>query len=121
MLTLIRSWRFAGIVAAAGALGTGAYAFAASNTVPTSYAGSGNGTISGFTVSAVVHHLDSSNAIDYSTFTLNQSATTVKAKLVAAGSTYTACTIASGTSATCTYGTPVVVATADQLDVIATS
>ena len=44
--------RTLGILIVAAALATGAYAFTATNTVPGSNAGSGGGTISGYTVPA---------------------------------------------------------------------
>ena len=40
---------------------TGAYVFTASNTVPNTNAGSGSGTISGYTISGVAYNLNSSN------------------------------------------------------------
>ena len=120
MLSMIRTWRFVGAALVAGALSTGAYAFTASNTVPASNAGSGNGAISGYTITAVAYVLNASNAISSTTFTLNAAATTVKAKIVTTDS-YTTCSIVGGTAVTCAYGTPVSVVSADQLDVIATS
>jgi hypothetical protein len=101
---------------------TVATAFAASNTVPTSSAGEGAGTVSGYTVTNVHYELNASNpaSIDYVSFTLNASATTVKIKLVAAGSTYYSCTNTSGNSWQCTTA-GATVQPADELRVIATS
>ena len=102
----------------------GAYAFTASNTVPTSAAGSGSGTISGYAVSAVHYNLNASTPqnIDSVTFTLDiapPAGGSVKVKLVAAGSTYYSCTNVT-TAVTCTTTSPqATVATADQLLVIA--
>lgn len=107
----------------AAVLGAGTYAFTATNTVPASRAGSGSGTISGYTVSSVAYQLAAATPsnIDKATFTLDANATVVKAKLVAAGTTYTDCTVTGGTSVTCDFSPDVAVTTADQLSVIATS
>lgn len=102
----------------------GTYAMTASNTVPTSSAGAGSGTISGYTVSAVHYALNSSNPqnIDGVTFTLDSTppaGSTVKVKLVAAGSTYYSCTN-TGADVSCTTTSPqATVSAADQLLVIA--
>jgi hypothetical protein len=100
-----------------------AYAFTASNTVPSSRSGSGSGTISGYTVSNVDYQLDATSPsnIDSVTFTLDAAATTVKAKLVSGSSTYTSCSVAGGTDVTCDFSPDVAVASADQLSVIATA
>ena len=65
--------RIIGILVVAAALATGAYAFTATNTVPDSSAGSGSGTISGYTVSAIAYQLNATTPsnIDSMTFTLN--------------------------------------------------
>ena len=98
-----------------------ATAFAASNTVPDSYAGDGSGTISGYTVSNIQYHLNATDSgnIDSVSFTLSASAGTVKIKLVAAGSTWYDCTNTSGNNWSCTT-TGATVLSADQLRVIAT-
>jgi hypothetical protein len=110
-------------LAVAVTLGVATYAFTATNTVPASYAGSGSGSISGYTVSNVQYQLDATNPanIDGVTFTLNASATVAKAKVVAAATTYTNCTIAGGVNVTCDLSPNVAVTAADQLSVIATS
>ena len=54
--------RILGILVVAAALATGAYAFTATNTVPDSSAGSGSGTISGYTVSAIAYHAERDDA-----------------------------------------------------------
>ena len=106
----------------AAALSSGAYAFTATNTVPGTSAGSGSGTISGYTVSAVQYQLASTPSdIDSVTFTLNANATTVKAKVVGASSTYTDCSISGGVSVTCDFSPDIAVSTADSLSVIATA
>ena len=83
--------RIIGILVVAAALATGAYAFTATNTVPDSNAGSGSGTISGYTVSAIAYQLNATTPsnIDSVTFTLNAAATTAKAKVVSGSTTYT--------------------------------
>lgn len=115
--------RIVGTLVVAIALALGAYAFTATNTVPGTSAGSGSGAISGYTVSNVQYVLNATTPsdIDSMTFTLNASATTVKAKVVAASTTYTDCTIVGGVNVTCDFSPDVSVASADQLSVIATS
>ena len=107
----------------AGVLGAGTYAFTATNTVPASYAGSGSGAISGYTVSGVQYTLAAGNPsnIDKVAFTLDASASVVKAKLVAASSSYTDCTVTGGTSVSCDFSPDVAVTSADQLSVVAHS
>ena len=114
--------RILGILVVAAALATGAYAFTATNTVPDSNAGSGSGTISGYTVSAIAYQLNATTPsdIDSVTFTLNASATTVKAKVVSGSTTYTDCSVA-GFNVTCDFSPDIAITTADQLSVIATS
>ena len=115
--------RIIGILVVAAALATGAYAFTATNTVPNSNAGSGSGTISGYTVSGIAYTLNATTPsdIDSMTFTLNANASTVKAKIVAASTTYTDCSIAGGVNVTCNFSPDIDITTADQLSVIATS
>lgn len=103
-------------------LGATAYAFAASNTVPTSRAGDGAGAISGYTVSAVAYTLDpvDPSLLDAVSFTLDAAATTVKIKLVAAGSTWYNCTNSAVNDWTCDT-TGATVESMDELMVIALS
>ncbi len=60
-------------VAIAAILGTGAYAFTASNTVANSTAGSGVGTVSGYTVSGIHYSLNATTPanIDSLNFTVS--------------------------------------------------
>lgn len=97
---------------------TAAFAFAASNTVPASYAGDGVSTTSGYTVTNVVYTLNTTTPtnIDSVKFDLNASAATAKIQLVASGAYYN-CTGASNTW-TCTT-TGATVSSATQLRVIA--
>ncbi|MDH4176215.1 MAG: hypothetical protein OEV72_01465 [Thermoleophilia bacterium] len=99
------------------------YGFTATNTVPGSYAGDGNNTISGYTVTNVDYTLNATDPslIDKVDFTLNSAAGEVKVKLVSTGTTYSNCTVTGGTSVSCDFPTgsePTVLA-ADQLRVIA--
>jgi hypothetical protein len=107
-------------------LATAAYGFAASNTVPTTSAGDGSAAVSGYTVSAVHYTLNATNPanIDSLSFTIAPAVPaggTVTVKLVAAGTTFSGCTVTSGTNVTCpSSGTLGVTAlAADQLRVIA--
>lgn len=123
MRTLIGKSRFLGALVVAAAMATGAYAFTATNTVPASSAGSGSGTISGYTVSSIAYTLNATTPsdIDSLTFTLNAAATTAKAKIVSGSTTYTACSIAGGVNVTCNFSPDIAITTADELSVIATS
>ena len=108
------------IVAFAAALALATYAFTASNVVPGTKAGKGEGTISGYTVSGVAYTLASNPAnVDSVAFTLSSAATTVKAKLVQASSTYTSCSVSGGTSVTCDFSPDISVVSADELSVVA--
>ena len=105
-------------------LSAAAYGFAAANTVPVSGAGDGSGTITGYTVGAVKYNLNATTPanIDSVSFTLTPvgaagAPTTVKAKLIASSTTYSACTLAT-TIWTCNV-TGVTALAADELRVIA--
>ena len=120
--TSMRSRRLVVAVVAAAVLGSAAYVFTASNTVPATSAGAGPGTISGYTASSVAYSLNATNPanIDQVSFTLNPTAAgTVKIKLAPAGAWY-ACANSSG-SVTCdtTVGTQATVAAATELTVLA--
>lgn len=110
------------IIVIALALSGFTYAFAAANTVPATYAGDGAGTISGYDITNVVYHLNGSNPgnIDTVTFDLNNAATSVSIKLVAAGTTFYTCSVSGGTSVTCNTPLATVLA-ADELRVIASN
>jgi hypothetical protein len=104
-------------------LAVGVYAFAASNTVPGTEAGSGSGAISGYTVSSVAYGLNSTTPtnIDSVTFTISPtSAGTVKIQLASGGSWYS-CTNTSGSVSCNTTSPQATVAAATQLTVVATS
>lgn len=108
------------VIAAAAVLALVTYAFTASNVVPGTKAGKGEGAISGYTVSGVAYTLSASNPanIDSIAFTLDSAATTVRAKLVAASATYTTCSVSGGTSVTCDFSPDVAVLSADELSVV---
>src|SRR5690242_10637473 len=77
------------LVAVLGIAG-GAYAFTASNTVGSSKAGDGTGTISGYTISALHYTLNTTNPanVDSFTFTTNSapvSGSTIKVKTPSTG------------------------------------
>jgi len=104
-------------------LAVGVYAFAASNTVPGTEAGSGSGAISGYTVSSVAYGLNSTTPtnIDSVTFTIAPtSAGTVKIQLASGGSWY-ACSNTAGSVSCNTTSPQATVAAATQLTVVATS
>lgn len=110
------------VVAFAAALALATYAFTASNIVPGTKAGQGEGTISGYTVSDVAYTLATNPTnIDSVAFTLSAAAATVKAKLVQGSSTYTNCSVSGGTSVTCDFSPDVSVVSADELSVVAVS
>ena len=100
------------------AFATTAYAFAATNTVPGSYAGEGAGAVSGYTVTNLQYNLNAATPsdIDSVQFTLNAAATSVQVRLVTTGS-YFSCTNV-GLNWTCL--TPgVTVSAADEVRVVA--
>jgi archaellin len=105
---------------AAAVVAPAAYAFTAANTVPNSNAGSGAGTISGYTVSNVSYTLNATNPqnVDQVAFTVSPTSGTVKVQVVSGGSWY-ACTNSSG-SVTCATTSPQATAAGvNQLTVVA--
>jgi len=89
------------------ALMLAAYAFASSNVVPTTNAGSGSNTISGYTVQTVDYQLLASDPtkIDYWELTLSATADDVRSRLATSGSgsTWITCTTTSTLPATGTW------------------
>lgn len=83
-----RILRTAILAGAIFALMLGAYAFASANVVPTTNAGSGSNTISGYTVSTVEYTLLASDPtkIDYWQLTLSATADDVRSRLATTGS-----------------------------------
>lgn len=102
-------------------IASGVYAYAAANTVPNSTAGSGSGTISGYTVTNVAYTLNATTPtnLDQVAFTIAPTtASTLKVQLAAAGSWYT-CANTAG-SVTCNTTSPqATAAAATQLTVVA--
>jgi len=76
-----------------GILAASAIAFAAQNVVPSSRAGDGAGTISGYTVSNVAYTVDNTNPQNLAKveFDLDADATTVKVRLQSSGGNWYAC------------------------------
>ena len=97
-----------------------AYAFTASNTVPTTNAGSGSGSISGYTVSNVSYTLNAANPqnVDAVSFTISPTSGTVKAQLVSGGSWYS-CTNSAGSVSCATTSPQATAAGVNQLTVVA--
>ena len=113
--------RVAGALVLGLLVATAVNALVASNTVPPTEAGSGAGTISGYTVSSIQYSLNATNPanIDSVSFSLSAAATTVKAKLVSGGSTYYDCSTAGGNAWTCATTSPqATVAAANELSVV---
>lgn len=118
-----RGRRIFGVGIAAAVLATGAYAYTASNTVEASRAGDGGNTISGYDITDVEYDL-AADPTDLATvrFTLNEEASTVKAKVSSTGTTYDDCTeTATADVWECDLTADNSVIGADELTVIATS
>ena len=115
------------MVAAVGAIVMlTSYAFTASNTVPSTAAGDGSGTITGFTVSNVDYALNGTTPanIDTVTFDLDSdpgASSTIQIKLESAGSTWYTCSNVT-TAVTCDTTSPqATVSAADELRVLVVS
>lgn len=108
--------RIFGAVLAAGLVGGGAYAFTASNTVPTTNAGAGSGTVSGYTVSNIHYALNTTTPsnVDSMTFTISPSIpSTSSGKVITSvaltsggPNNYTCTTTTAGDTVTCATTTP---------------
>jgi hypothetical protein len=99
------------------AIGGGAYAFTASNTVPTTTAGAGAGAVTGYTVTNIHYVLDSTTPanIDSLTFTISPAVPStgsgkviIAAALSTGGPTNYPCTtdVTLGTTVTCVTTSP---------------
>ena len=103
-------------------LAAGAYAFTASNTVPSSNAGSGSGVVSGYTATNISYTLTAADPTTIDTLTFTIAPITTSVVKVKAGTTasWKTCTNSSG-SITCDYSAaPVSVgAVLDQITVVA--
>ena len=112
-----RRIRWVGALVVAAALAAGTYAFTASNTVGATKVGSGQGAISGYSVSGISYSLNSSDpsSIDSVSFTISPaSANVVKVQL---GGAWYGCSNAGG-SVSCTT-TGATVGNASSLTVVA--
>jgi hypothetical protein len=111
------------VLLAAAALSLFTFAFTAANVVPDTKAGDGAGDITGYTVTNVQYQLDTADAslIESVSFTLDDAASSVRAKVNAASTTYTTCTNTGGNNWSCDFATDPTVLSADELRVIATS
>lgn len=121
---MFRNFKVLLVLLAAIVVAAAAYAFAAANTVPDTKAGAGAGTVSGYTVSAVVYNLNASDPtlLDSVEFTLSDAAVQVKIKLEAAGSTWYDCTNTANNDWTCDTTSPAQsVEDMDELNVVAAS
>jgi len=103
------------------------YGFAAANVVPESGAGAGNGTISGYTVTNIDYTLNGTtptnlDAVEFDIAPTGgaAAAAVVEIKLVSTGSDWYSCSLAAGHATCATTSPQATVATADQLDVVAT-
>lgn len=118
-----RTTRRLGALGVAAALGLGAYAYTATNTVPATNAGIGSAAISGYTVTGVAYTLNGSDPenIDAVSFTISPTAAgSVKARLVDGGAYYD-CVNTSGSVSCDTTSPQATAAAADELTVIATN
>jgi len=119
LMVQMRNKRMLSIVVGCGialAIGGGAYAFTASNTVPATTVGAGAGAVSGFTVTNLHYTLDATTPanIDSLTFTINPAVPStgsgkviISAALSTGGPTnYTCTTDSPGTTVTCPTITP---------------
>jgi hypothetical protein len=105
-----------GAIVVALAIGGGAYAFTASNTVPASTVGAGAGAVSGFTITNLHYVLDTTTPanIDSLTFTISPTLpntgsgkVVISAALSTGGPTnYTCTTDVTGALVTCVTTTP---------------
>ena len=104
-------------VVAALAIGAGAYAFTASNTVPATTAGAGSGVVTGYTVTNLHYNLDAATPanIDSLTFTIapavpsgGSGKVVISAALSTGGPTNYSCTTdtTNGTTVTCATLSP---------------
>ncbi len=116
MLAHLLNFKVLIAVVAAAAIGGGAYAFTASNTVPNTTAGSGAGTVSGYTVTNIHYNLNATtpNNVDSLTFTISpvvpstsSGKVVIQAALSTGGpNTYTCTTDTTGGTATCATTSP---------------
>lgn len=122
---MLRNFKVLSIVLVVIVIATSAYAFAAANTVPTTKAGDGVGTVSGYTVTGVVYTLNATDpsTLDSVAFDLGAAAGTgkVKAQLVATTGTWYSCTQVGVTTVWTCITTGLTASSVDQLRVVASS
>lgn len=121
---MLRWLSFICIVLAVTVLAFATVGFADANSVADQRAGSGLGTISGYTVSNVVYNLSTvdPSLVNSVGITLDAQAAFVRIKLVSASSTWYDCSAISGTQWMCDTSLPAqTVASMDVLEVIASS
>ncbi len=113
-----------GATVLATVLGVATFASTASNTVPATEAGEGEGMITGYVASSVHYALNGSNPADIDNLTFNLDSTpvagsTLKAQIDSVGGTWYTCTNAA-TAVTCDTqaGTQATVAASDSLRVV---
>jgi hypothetical protein len=121
MLKKLPYARFIVAAVASLAIAGGAYAFTASNTVPTSTAGAGSATVSGFTVTNVHYGLNATTPANIDTLTFNVSPSipstgtgkvAVQTALTTGGpNSYTCTTNVAGDTVTCATTSPQLTAT----------
>lgn len=107
MFSLVSIVRSLGVTGLLLSLGVGAYAFTATNTVPTSKAGDGSGTISGYTLSAIHYGLNATTPtnVDSVSFTVDTAPASGSTMKVQINSSWYTCTNVT-TTVTCTTTSP---------------
>ena len=123
MISQLPVVRVVAALAAAATVGGGAYAFTASNTVPSTNAGAGSGTVSGYTVTNLHYGLNATTPMNIDTLTFNVSPVipsasagkvNVQAQLSSGGpDSYSCTTNTTGDTVTCGTTSPQL--TADKL------
>jgi hypothetical protein len=108
MRSLLRVIQGLGIAALLLGMGIGGHAFTATSTVPTSRAGDGSSTVSGYTVSAIHYNLDATTPtnIDSVTFTVDTAPVAGSTMKVQIAGNWYSCTNAT-TTLTCATTSPV--------------
>lgn len=119
----LRSGRRLAVLAVFAIVAVSAFGFAATNTVPASKAGDGEGAVSGYTVTNVHYGLNATDPslVDTVTFDVDAAppaGSTLKVQLVDATGTWYSCS-AAGTAVTCTVSPGLAVTAVDQLRFVA--
>jgi hypothetical protein len=112
-----------GVLAFAAVVAGGVYGLTAANTVPGTKAGDGQGAVTGYVVSSVHYGLNSTDPtkIDQATFNLDSTpaaGSTIKIKLVAAGTTWYSCSNVAAAVTCVTTSPQATVLSADELRVV---